>query len=954
LSRLIHGTIVGEAWTPRQANRIKSLLAVFARTPMTDRAFNFNDASDPRLAGHALSEAPVWLWSVDGSRVLWANPSAAAAFNASSPSALAARRFDAAHPAAVRIARLAETVPFTEKARLERLRGLGGGPGTALTCLCSQIKLGDGTAAILVVAAEQAGPPLPLSERVRRLISDTEAPVAAFSADGALIEATAAALELLGGRHHLASLGAQTLAEAARTTGNADGEIAGVRARIDRLGAGTTVVLLATFNEQSPKQTTIAAERRLPLRFIWQVDCDGIFTIMSDEFVRLAGAPTSTASGKPWPEAAASLGFGADNPVSRALATRQTWSDVRVQWPVEGEREPLAVELSGLPVFAPDSGFGGYRGFGLCRDVGRLTALNARRALAVSAASNLNPQSETAAFKNVLRFPPVGDKETIPALSPGEHRAFDELARELVNRLQSGAATEAGRNQEIREPKKAAGEKSASPQNVQESRPILDRLPTGILVYRLNTLMYANRAFLDWTGYPTLEALAEAGGLDSLFIEPGAESADGANTLTISTQEGHQLPVEGKLFSITWNGENALALMLNASAGGLSDQQKNSELTLRRAETEIRELKAILDTATDGVLIIDGAGRVLSANRSAEALFGYDKSDFSALTFVDLFAAESRPVVMAYLNGLTGEHPQGLPDGGKEVFGRVQQGGRIPLFITLGRLGEHADKFCVVLRDITAWKKAEDELLDAKRRAERAALAKTDFLTGMSHEIRTPLNAIIGFSEVMLDERFGPIGNEQYRQYLRDIHASGSHLISLLNDLLDLSKIEAGKLELNFIGVSLNDVTQQCVAIMQQQANRERVIVRTSLSTTLPQVLADVRSLRQIVLNLLSNSIRLAGAGGQVIVSTALTDGREAVLRVRQTGAGMNEEALQAALEPFRGLASDSLPNAVGTGLQLPITKALTEANHAQFSIKSAVNDGTLAEVIFPPGRLLA
>src|SRR5207247_81596 len=116
--------------------------------------------------------------------------------------------------------------------------------------------------------------------------------------------------------------------------------------------------------------------------------------------------------------------------------------------------------------------------------------------------------------------------------------------------------------------------------------------------------------------------------------------------------------------------------------------------------------------------------------------------------------------------------------------------------------------------------------------------------------------------------------------YLKDVHASGGHLLSLVNDLLDLSKIEAGKLELSFASVSLNDLTQQCVAIMQPQANRERIIIRTSLPSTVPQIVADARSVRQIVLNLLSNSIKFTGAGGQVIVSTALNDDGEVALRV--------------------------------------------------------------------------
>ena len=273
--------------------------------------------------------------------------------------------------------------------------------------------------------------------------------------------------------------------------------------------------------------------------------------------------------------------------------------------------------------------------------------------------------------------------------------------------------------------------------------------------------------------------------------------------------------------------------------------------------------------------------------------------------------------------------------------------------MTIGRISDGTEKFCAVFRDITQWKRAEEDLTNAKREAEKASSAKSEFLAKVSHEIRTPLNAVLGFAEVMMEERFGAIDNERYRQYVKDIHTSGQHVISLVNDLLDLSKIEAGKLELNFASVDLNDAVQQCVAIMQPQANRERIIIRTSLSPTLPPVVADERSVRQIVLNLLSNSIKFTGAGGQVIVSTALTDQGEEVLRVRDTGTGMTENDLETALEPFRQVKTSGRTGP-GTGLGLPLTKALAEANRASFTIKSAVDAGTLVEIAFPANRVLA
>jgi signal transduction histidine kinase len=265
----------------------------------------------------------------------------------------------------------------------------------------------------------------------------------------------------------------------------------------------------------------------------------------------------------------------------------------------------------------------------------------------------------------------------------------------------------------------------------------------------------------------------------------------------------------------------------------------------------------------------------------------------------------------------------------------------------MGRIGDGTDRFCAVFRDITQWKKAEEDLTQAKREAEKASSAKSDFLAKISHEIRTPLNAIIGFSEVMMEERFGPIGNDRYREYLKDIHASGGHLLSLINDLLDLSKIEAGKIDLTFTSVALNDLIQQCVAIMQPQANRERILIRSSLPQALPQIVADARSVRQIVLNLLSNSIKFTGAGGQVIVSTARTDSGAVVLRVRDTGAGMSKQELSSALEPFRQFATARNASGGGSGLGLPLTKALAEANRARFHISSTPKVGTLVEVTF-------
>jgi PAS domain S-box-containing protein len=388
-----------------------------------------------------------------------------------------------------------------------------------------------------------------------------------------------------------------------------------------------------------------------------------------------------------------------------------------------------------------------------------------------------------------------------------------------------------------------------------------------------------------------------------------------------------------------------LALIRTAAAERIRD----SEIALRAAEAEIRELRSILDTATDGIVVVDREGLILTLNRPAEALFGYEYHEIARRPFTELFAPESERLARDYLDGLLTNGVASALNAGREIIGRVRQGGLIPLFMTMGRIGE-GKKFCAVLRDITQWKRAEEDLINARRTAERASSAKSDFLAKISHEIRTPLNAVLGFSEVILNEQFGALGNDRYREYMRDIHVSGEHLVSLINDLLDLSKIEAGKLDLVFASVNLNELVRGCVALMQPQANGSRIIIRSSLSPSLPAVMADARSVRQIVLNLLSNSIKFTGAGGQVIVSTAATERGEAILRVRDTGAGMTEKEIETAMEPFRQLATSTRHGSGGTGLGLPLTKALAEANRASFAIKSAKDAGTLVEVVFPRG----
>lgn len=535
----------------------------------------------------------------------------------------------------------------------------------------------------------------------------------------------------------------------------------------------------------------------------------------------------------------------------------------------------------------------------------------------------------------------TGDKAK--ALSKPERDAFDKIAEALADAFGPRIMADPADRLPVH-PVTVVGRQAAPSPEMAPSVDIalLDKLPVALAILRGGDIIHANRAFLDLCGYPDVAAIDADGGFAQVF-EGAALSRDAAIP-AVRRRDGVEIPVSARLHSMPMDGGIASLLVVQETAAATSRDR------LATAEQRAEDMEAILDTATDGVLVLDQKGLVIGANKSAEALFGNERSHMIGMAFVDLLAPESHRSALDYLDGLGRNALSSVLNDGREVIGRVAGGGLVPLFMTVGRVSP--TKFCAVLRDITQWKRAEEELTSAKKAAENASSQKSDFLAKMSHEIRTPLNAIIGFSEVMMEERFGPVGNERYKEYLRDIHVSGTHIMSLVNDLLDLSKIEAGKLELTFEAVGLNDVVRECAALMQPQANRERIIIRTSLSSSLPPVVADNRSLRQIILNLLSNAVKFNSAGGQVIVSTLYEESGEVVLRVRDTGQGMSEGDIVKAMEPFRQLSTSRTGG--GTGLGLPLTKALVEANRAAFQIDSTPGQGTMIQITFPSTRVLA
>ena len=250
--------------------------------------------------------------------------------------------------------------------------------------------------------------------------------------------------------------------------------------------------------------------------------------------------------------------------------------------------------------------------------------------------------------------------------------------------------------------------------------------------------------------------------------------------------------------------------------------------------------------------------------------------------------------------------------------------------------------------DVTEIERSEQELRRAMEDAEVANQAKTEFLANVSHELRTPLNAINGFSEILAEEMFGAIGKPEYRGYARDIHDSGQHLLSLINDILDLSKVEAGKLELHLEEIDVSNLVCEVSRLLYTRAEAARVELVQILPDSLPRLLADSRALKQILINLLTNALKFTPSGGSASIMIEMTEEGDMVISVTDSGIGMAEQDIPKALMPFGQVESPMTRRHVGTGLGLPLTVQLVKLNGGVFTIDSQLGRGTRIDISFP------
>ena len=279
---------------------------------------------------------------------------------------------------------------------------------------------------------------------------------------------------------------------------------------------------------------------------------------------------------------------------------------------------------------------------------------------------------------------------------------------------------------------------------------------------------------------------------------------------------------------------------------------------------------------------------------------------------------------------------------------RVTSAGRI---LQIRRCAMPNGAILSVYSDVTEIRASERKLIEARSQAETANRAKGDFLANMSHELRTPLNAIIGFSEVISNELFGPIANEKYLEYIKDINASSLHLLSIINDVLDMSKIEAGKVELAKDVVQVNSVVGTVTRMVGERARSRGIELTALLPDEDMEIWADERSMKQVLLNLLANAINFSKPGGKVCVRVIPEKPEVAVIEIEDHGIGMNAEEQERALQPFGQAKPAMTRTSGGTGLGLPITKGLVEAHGGTLTIQSRSGFGTTVRIEMPRER---
>jgi PAS domain S-box-containing protein len=493
------------------------------------------------------------------------------------------------------------------------------------------------------------------------------------------------------------------------------------------------------------------------------------------------------------------------------------------------------------------------------------------------------------------------------------------------------------------------------------ARPLLARiiaeLPEGIAVFdEGDRLIACNEQYRVFNRHlaADLEAGAEYAALMRAEIERRGDSTDPQRELAEALQRHRSLPWRMELSRPdgTWvqvleqrvAGGDTLRIMRDITATKLRELQF-ADLAQRNAV-----LASTVASVTSGVVICDAIQEdqpIVFVNAAFTRITGYSAAEaigrncrFLQGRDTDKEGIERMRRAVATGRAITATVRNYRKDG-RTFWNEINIS---PMRDETGRLIH----FVGILQDVTNRIRTEENLREAKNQAELANRAKSEFLAAMSHDLRTPLNAIIGFSEVMQLELFGPLGAAQYGSYAKDIHESGRHLLEIINDILDLSKIEAGRMELTPEPVDVGEIVEAATRLVSGRANTNGVALNLALTDGLPKLLVDRRAILRVLVNLLTNAVKFTPKGGSVTISATAIEPGGIAIEVADTGIGIAARDLKRVLEPFVQAEDAQSRSQQGTGLGLPIAKGLVEQSGGEFRLESELDRGTTVKLRLP------
>ena len=384
---------------------------------------------------------------------------------------------------------------------------------------------------------------------------------------------------------------------------------------------------------------------------------------------------------------------------------------------------------------------------------------------------------------------------------------------------------------------------------------------------------------------------------------------------------------------------------------GQPDMADQSSLQ-RERDDAISLLTSIFEASEIGILVTDRKRQIVRVNDSFVRSYGWSRDELIGEDFVNILTDDEREFAIK-------NHDELLESGSRssgETKMRRNDGSIANILYTSATLElSHKRRFQVTtVMDITLRKQMEMSLREAKDAADSANRSKSSFLANMSHELRTPLNAIIGFSEIMQNETFGKLGNPKYIEYLGDIHLSAKHLLEIINEVLDMSKIEAGRLELYEEKINVHELVEAVTRIMTSRAFSASLEIDVVIEENIPHLYADPRLVRQVLINLMTNAIKYSDKGGRVELRAEMKCD-DLTFRVQDHGIGIPDDQIDEAMLPFgqvKGGAHTS--DNQGTGLGLPLAKAMVELHKGKLSLDSKLGEGTAVTVSFPSARLIS